>query len=104
MARSAPVALRPDGTIGCSTDRVGTIGDLLASFRPPSWFLDAACVEHPELDWFSDEPAEQAQARQVCDGCLVRTECAAAGQRRPYGMWGGLTLDDRRRRLRASAS
>lgn len=50
-----------------------------------------------------DEPAAAARAREeeakaVCAGCDVRVECRrqALAVREPYGVWGGLSEDERR--------
>ncbi|MFJ6381160.1 WhiB family transcriptional regulator [Kitasatospora sp. NPDC092039] len=51
----------------------------------------------------ADEPVAAARAREeaakaVCAGCDVRVECRrhALAAREPYGVWGGLTADERR--------
>ncbi|MFI2608338.1 WhiB family transcriptional regulator [Kitasatospora sp. NPDC018619] len=51
----------------------------------------------------ADEPAAAARAREeaakaVCAGCELRVECRrhALAAREPYGVWGGLTEDERR--------
>ena len=41
--------------------------------------------------------AREASAKEVCMRCPVRAECAthALAVREPYGVWGGLTEDER---------
>ena len=41
--------------------------------------------------------SREASAKEVCMRCPVRTECAAhaLAVREPYGVWGGLTEDER---------
>jgi WhiB family transcriptional regulator, redox-sensing transcriptional regulator len=63
------------------------------------WFEDAACAAHPEPDlWFSDQPADRARARKICEGCPARAACftAAAARREDYGTWGGRNFEGRR--------
>jgi WhiB family transcriptional regulator, redox-sensing transcriptional regulator len=66
------------------------------SDRP--WREAAACAQSdPEL-FFTDQPAQQAQALAVCAGCPVRDACLrdALTNARLYGVWGGLTETERR--------
>ncbi|MHB8671966.1 MAG: WhiB family transcriptional regulator [Acidimicrobiales bacterium] len=65
-----------------------------------SWRAWAACrgVE-TERFYPSAEASEAIEgARKVCDGCPVRPACLeyALEAREPYGVWGGLTEDERR--------
>jgi hypothetical protein len=67
---------------------------------------NAACRNHPDLDWVpdSEDPREPntAACRAVCDGCPDRVECAVwAIDARAVGIWGGL-LTDQRAALRTS--
>lgn len=80
----------------------GSIFDLL---ERPEWMSDAACREHPEVNWFPTRGDALDVARAICAGCLVRSECAAYGRREQFGIWGGLSINDRkgRRPKRAAA-
>jgi WhiB family redox-sensing transcriptional regulator len=69
------------------------------------WRSQAACGKHhPDLFFPSDvAPAElvrvqEATAKAVCRSCPVAGECLATAlsQRMTYGVWGGLSADDRR--------
>lgn len=79
--------------------------DLLARLdrSMPTWHRDAACREHPELDWFAGRVGAQAAAKAVCAACLVRAECLDhaldAGE---VGVWGGTTAEERRALRRAA--
>lgn len=68
----------------------------------PKWHSDAACREHPELNWFPHRGEPQTAQLAVCDACLVRTECAAAGAFEHDGIWGGQSGRGRRRELSAT--
>lgn len=69
----------------------------LAQLRP-AWHLDAACLEHPELDWFGTDEPTVTGCRAVCDRCLVQYQCLddAIASGLPYGVRGGLTGGERR--------
>lgn len=47
-------------------------------------------TRHPEL-WFSDNPDEEARARELCWTCPVRQACLAGAldRREEEGVWGG---------------
>ena len=68
------------------------------------WQLSAACrgvdsslFFHPEGERGAARSSREQSAKEVCMRCPVRTECAAhaLAVREPYGVWGGLTEDDR---------
>jgi WhiB family redox-sensing transcriptional regulator len=68
------------------------------------WQLVAACrgvdsslFFHPEGERGAARTAREAAAKEVCGRCPVRAECAthALTVREPYGVWGGLTEDER---------
>lgn len=74
---------------------VDPLAELLAWVRP-RWHADAACKEHPELNWFPERGDQIKAEREVCAGCLVRSECAAAGEYE-MGVWGGLGVNARKK-------
>jgi hypothetical protein len=68
------------------------------------WQLVAACrgvdsslFFHPEGERGAARSAREAAAKEVCMRCPVRADCAthALAVREPYGVWGGLTEDER---------
>lgn len=72
------------------------------------WQRDAACRElgsetffHPENERGGARHAREAQAKQVCARCPVQRACLnhALSVGEPYGVWGGLTEDERRKLL-----
>ncbi|MEV5537439.1 WhiB family transcriptional regulator [Saccharopolyspora shandongensis] len=62
-----------------------------------TWHTEAACREHPGLDFIDPTPDQAEQCRAVCAECPVREQCLAdalaAGE--PWGIWGGLDTDER---------
>ncbi len=67
----------------------------------PAWHADAACKEHPEVDWFPGRGGDFATPKRICDGCLVSEECLAAGIANDVdlaheaGIWGGVGARNR---------
>jgi WhiB family transcriptional regulator, redox-sensing transcriptional regulator len=79
--------------------------------RPVStWRLSAAC-RTADGRWFfaaereraASRTARTARAKAVCAGCPVVAECRthALETKEPFGIWGGLTEDERAAALRA---
>ncbi len=69
----------------------------LESDPKDDWRTRAACLDYdPEL-WFpvSTSQSAAATAKRVCRGCPVRRECLAEGRSQVFGVWGGLTADER---------
>jgi WhiB family redox-sensing transcriptional regulator len=70
--------------------------------RTTSWQDSAACRHDPDPDaWFAEasEKARLGHALATCGGCPVRSQCRdfAMAHRVQYGIWGGLTEQDRNR-------
>jgi WhiB family transcriptional regulator, redox-sensing transcriptional regulator len=68
------------------------------------WQLQGSCRDadprlffHPEGERGPARRERDAEARAICSGCPVMQECRshALTVREPYGVWGGLTEDDR---------
>ena len=70
------------------------------------WQLRGACrgedpnlFFHPEGERGPSRRNRDTAAKAICERCPVLQECAdhALRVREPYGVWGGLTEDDRER-------
>ena len=59
--------------------------------------LDTSMFFHPQNERGSARIRRDRTAKLVCASCPVRLECAdyAIRAREPYGVWGGLSEDDR---------
>ncbi|MBM9619871.1 WhiB family transcriptional regulator [Streptomyces zhihengii] len=59
--------------------------------------VDSSLFFHPEGERGAARSARENSAKEVCMRCPVRAECAAhaLAVREPYGVWGGLTEDER---------
>src|SRR5579872_1945603 len=64
--------------------------------------LRGPCSANPELFFTEDDPAAAAAAKAICGGCPFRAPCLAfaLATRQPYGVWGGLTAEERRPAVR----
>jgi WhiB family redox-sensing transcriptional regulator len=67
------------------------------------WMVDAACGEDPEVFFPVGTvgvayEAEVSAAKAVCNGCPVASNCMeyAMDGAIPYGIFGGMTADERR--------
>jgi WhiB family redox-sensing transcriptional regulator len=67
--------------------------------RPEPWMEKALCAQTDPEVFFPDKGDNRTDGRDVCARCDVREECAiyALVNREQHGIWGGLTLKDRRR-------
>jgi transcriptional regulator of acetoin/glycerol metabolism len=57
--------------------------------------LSQSCEADPDL-FFSEKAEDVAQAKEACGFCPVRAECAELGKDEEFGVWGGMTPEDRR--------
>jgi len=69
-----------------------------------TWAKRAACLERPNLDWFSRAERMKSACRAVCEGCVVRSECLSfAIEHDELGIWAGFDRQQRRRMKREVA-
>jgi WhiB family transcriptional regulator, redox-sensing transcriptional regulator len=80
---------------------------LRKGFKLPSWADHAACL-NSAVDFFvgegpkTREVVEQVElAKAVCVGCRVRRSCLEFGLYEQYGIWGGLTVQERKKLRRS---
>lgn len=69
-----------------------------------AWQADALCAQTDPEAFFPEKGGSTREAKRVCEGCEVRSECldyALANDER-FGIWGGLS-ERERRRLRKAA-
>ncbi|WP_313673314.1 WhiB family transcriptional regulator [Mycolicibacterium sp.] len=65
------------------------------------WRARAACAGRSPNLWFPEGAGNSAATQEavaICRSCPVRTQCAeyALAQPENFGIWGGLTQDDRK--------
>ena len=58
---------------------------------------DTANFYHPENERGPSRTRRESRAKDVCSGCPVIENCLqwALAVREPYGVWGGLSADER---------
>ena len=89
-------------------ERWSQVGDTTAGPSPVAeqweWQFDGLCRTvspelffHPESERGAARRNRDLAAKAVCAGCPVLATCRAHGLtvREPYGVWGGLSEDDR---------
>jgi len=64
--------------------------------------LDTSMFYHPENERGPSRVRREMRAKQVCAGCPVLHHCLrwALAAREPYGVWGGMTVEEREELLR----
>jgi WhiB family transcriptional regulator, redox-sensing transcriptional regulator len=64
-----------------------------------SWRADALCAETDPEAFFPEKGGSTREAKRVCVGCAVRSECLefALDNDERFGIWGGLSERERRR-------
>lgn len=70
-----------------------------------SWQLASNCLGvDPDL-FFPERGASTREAKEVCRGCVVRTDCLeyALANGEKFGIWGGMSERERRRIRRQRA-
>lgn len=67
------------------------------------WYSQALCPETDPDAFYPEKGGSTAEAKKVCRGCPVRTQCLqwALDNDERFGVWGGLS-DRERRRLKRS--
>lgn len=63
----------------------------------PGWYEDAACQDTDPEAFFPDQSQQPFMAIALCNTCPVMAQCREAGMDERFGVWGGLTENDRRR-------
>jgi hypothetical protein len=65
--------------------------------KASDWWRQAECAQNLDRDWFTDRADETLRCRLICYRCPVRNPCLheAITERDPWGVWGGLTVEER---------
>jgi WhiB family redox-sensing transcriptional regulator len=74
-------------------------GQAPAAPADESWRLEALCAETDPEAFFPEKGGSTREAKRVCTGCAVRSECLefALSNDERFGIWGGLSERERRR-------
>jgi WhiB family redox-sensing transcriptional regulator len=86
------------------SSNLGIVGEeaLSAIFGLPeeqSWQERALCAQTDPEAFFPEKGGSTREAKRICTGCEVRTECLeyALEHDERFGIWGGLSERERRR-------
>jgi WhiB family redox-sensing transcriptional regulator len=76
------------------------VEDRIMTSPSDDWMRDGTprpCTANPEL-WFSQSAKDKARAIRACGACPLLQSCQeyALTTQPPYGVWGGLTVRERR--------
>ena len=74
--------------------------------RPQPWTEDAGCLQsRPDL-FFSNDPRDIAEAKQICGTCPVREKCLSDALQfdDPWSIQGGMTPAERRALVNGGAA
>jgi len=75
------------------------VSDGFGSDEPPEWQEQALCAQTDPEAFFPEKGGSTREAKRICTGCDVRTECLeyALAHDERFGIWGGLSERERRR-------
>lgn len=69
------------------------------------WREKAACAGRQELFFDDNKKTLVREAKKLCAVCVVQQQCLAHAMKHDeYGVWGGLTANERRKARRALKS
>ncbi|SRX96395.1 WhiB family transcriptional regulator [Mycobacterium shimoidei] len=95
-----------DSTLGAATGRphLSLVPDVVevvdpAPVTPDQWQDRALCAQTDPEAFFPEKGGSTREAKKICLGCEVRTECLeyALAHDERFGIWGGLSERERRR-------
>ncbi|OGL22599.1 hypothetical protein A2707_04770 [Candidatus Saccharibacteria bacterium RIFCSPHIGHO2_01_FULL_45_15] len=89
----------------------GIINSMIESirFKEEAWMEDASCRDrdsseffHPDGERGNSRKRRIKAAKEICSRCVVIDQCRqyAMDNSEPYGVWGGLSEDERRIKAR----
>jgi WhiB family redox-sensing transcriptional regulator len=103
-----------DAEVEETIDHVEEILSLLGIYAPPmaddGWKKRAACRDKGPAIFFPEDAIGKGraktngykEARRICQGCPVREECAQAGRHERFGVWGGMSENERHPKRRSA--
>lgn len=100
---AGPVLGRSDGKITV----ISLVTEVLAAGgddKDPTWWDRALCAQTDPGPFFPEKGGSTREAKRVCRNCEVRADCLeyALNHDERFGIWGGLSEQERRRLSRVS--
>lgn len=86
--------------------KLGSIQDLVDDSATKQWQDKGLCAQTDPEAFFPDKGGSTREAKRICQGCEVRSECLAYAldNDERFGIWGGLSERERRRIKRGQFS
>jgi WhiB family redox-sensing transcriptional regulator len=80
-------------------EELGVLADLFDQPEEQEWQERALCAQTDPEAFFPEKGGSTREAKRICQGCEVRTECLeyALGHDERFGIWGGLSERERRK-------
>ncbi|MBA3723745.1 MAG: WhiB family transcriptional regulator [Candidatus Levybacteria bacterium] len=93
--------LRQDSVIKRLPGALGHVWDW--QLRARCRGMDSSVFYSPDGERGTDKQDRETQAKKICNPCPVKTECLvfAFEHEELYGVWGGMTEDERRNLLKS---
>lgn len=68
-----------------------------ASTKADEWQKSGLCNQTDPESFYPEKGGSVKHAKQICQGCEVRSECLefALANNEVFGVWGGLTVEER---------
>jgi WhiB family redox-sensing transcriptional regulator len=81
------------------TEELGVLVDLFEADEEQEWQERALCAQTDPEAFFPEKGGSTREAKRICLGCEVRTECLeyALEHDERFGIWGGLSERERRK-------
>ena len=107
MTRVSMIAESP-GAAGPALKAVPALGEIFGTpaSRDLSWQRFALCAQADPDSWYVEKGESNLPAKRICATCPVRQICLehALETDEPWGVWGGLSVHERRKLKRQAAA
>ncbi|WP_089299864.1 MULTISPECIES: WhiB family transcriptional regulator [Haloechinothrix] len=82
-----------------SGQELDVLADLFGLEEEQDWQERALCAQTDPEAFFPEKGGSTREAKRICQGCEVRTECLeyALAHDERFGIWGGLSERERRK-------
>lgn len=93
------LAERGDATATATVAEFDALAELFEMEEEQEWQERALCAQTDPEAFFPEKGGSTREAKRICAGCEVRTECLeyALQHDERFGIWGGLSERERRK-------
>jgi len=91
--------------VGNSAPELDILAELFEVAEEEDWQERALCAETDPEAFFPEKGGSTREAKRICQGCEVRSECLeyALQHDERFGIWGGLSERERRKLKKRTA-